>query len=537
MMNSPSRRPVVLVCYDRLKKFTGLVQAARQFESGRLLTEFEFVFCDSLEAIKRFYNRNQGRYVALIVLGVDFSQIDNEQKLVSFPFGLRPFGIRVDIRQIQGFIIYQHIRQSGIDRLAPVLFQVDSGTKNEPELFFDLVRCPDLGGCIFVTAEPGEQSLFELLGKIDSCALRPLSQKQRLFWQERHKMVVGGSRRMAALVRDIERIGPTDGIVLILGPQGSGKELVAAALHRLSHRYIEGEPLREKPVVVNIGTLDHNLVLDEIFGHVAGAYTDAKTARAGIFETANGSTVFLDEIGDISLEMQAKLLRVIEYRLVKRLGSSVEKEVDVRILAATNKPINELQERFRPDFYSRLVQQCLLVPSLQERWQGESAATVEEDIADFFGFFVEEWNRNPRHRHKPLPDPAAIKFLTQVVLQHIEGKREIFSGNVRTLRALIERSYERTQYEQAKVVGIGQIATAITHFQAQRTPVKTTDSNSSGGFLERTVGSLKLSEIEKEAIREALMKSGGNQSQAAAILGIHRDTLRKKMKEYRIEFN
>ncbi|MEO0005592.1 MAG: sigma 54-interacting transcriptional regulator, partial [candidate division WOR-3 bacterium] len=359
--------------------------------------------------------------------------------------------------------------------------------------------------------------------------------EQRISWQKRHKMVVGRSRRMAALVRDIERIGPTDGIVLILGPQGSGKELVAGALHRLSYRYLEGDPLREKPVVVNMGTLDQNLALDELFGHVAGAYTDAKTPRAGIFETAKGSTVFLDEIGDIGLELQAKLLRVIEYRLVKRLGSSLEKEVDVRILAATNKPINELQERFRPDFYSRLVQQCLMVPSLEERWEGEAAETVEADIADFFNFFVQEMNNNRRYRQKLLPEPAAIKFLTQVVLQHIEGKMDIFSGNVRTLRALIERSYERAQYEQANVVGVGQVATAITHFQAQRASVKTTEGKGRGGLFENLLGTLRLNEIEKAAIKEALMRSGNNKSQAAVLLGIHRDTLRKKMREYRIE--
>ncbi len=535
MKRSLVRRPVVLVCYDRLEKFYDLVEAAKTFEDGRLFAEFEFVFCDCLEEIKRFYSRNRGSYVGLIVLGVDFSKIDNEQKVVSFPFGLRPFGVPVDIRELQGFIIYQHLRHFGIDRLAPVLFQLDANSKNEPQQFLDFMRCPDLGGCVFFTAEPGRVALFELLRKVDSCALRPLSDEQRLLWQERHKMVVGRSRRMTALTRDIERIGPSDGIVLILGPQGSGKELVAAALHRLSYRYSEGEPLKEKPVVVNMGTLDHNLVLDELFGHVAGAYTDAKSARAGIFETAKESTVFLDEIGDISQELQSKLLRVIEYRLIKRLGSSLEKEVDVRILAATNKPIDELRERFRPDFYSRLVQQCLMVPSLQERWEGESAETIEADISDFFTFFVEEMNKNPRHRHKLLPDSSAIKFLTQIVVQHLEGKREIFSGNVRTLRSLIERSYERAQYEQAKVVGIGPVATAIAHFQGQKATVKTKESAVMVDSLEKLVGSLRFSEIEKVAIREALKKNNGNQSRAAALLGMHRDTLRKKMKQYRIE--
>ncbi|MEO0069701.1 MAG: helix-turn-helix domain-containing protein, partial [candidate division WOR-3 bacterium] len=169
------------------------------------------------------------------------------------------------------------------------------------------------------------------------------------------------------------------------------------------------------------------------------------------------------------------------------------------------------------------------------RWDGEAAETVEADIADFFNFFVQEMNNNRRYRQKLLPEPAAIKFLTQVVLQHIEGKMDIFSGNVRTLRALIERSYERAQYEQANVVGVGQVATAITHFQAQRASVKTTEGKGRGGLFENLLGTLRLNEIEKAAIKEALMRSGNNKSQAAVLLGIHRDTLRKKMKEYRIE--
>jgi transcriptional regulator with GAF, ATPase, and Fis domain len=533
-MSYQRRRPVVLVAYDQQAKFTDLVEGAKRFEKGRLFSEFEFVYCDSLGAIKSFYQKSRGRYVAAILLGVDFSAIDNEQKLVSFPFGLKPAGITVDIRQAQGFIIYQHIRQFDIDRVAPVLFHIAGKVQEKPEQFIDFIRAPDLGGCVFAGAGYGEAGLIEVLEKIDRCALRPMNDEQRRLWRERHKMVVGRSRRMTAMVRDIERIAPTDGIVLILGAAGSGKELVAGALHRLSFRYSEKEPGRANPVIVNMATLDKNLALDELFGHVPGAYTDARTPRAGIFETAAGSTVFLDEIGDIGSEMQSKLLRVIEYRLIKRLGSSRENEVDVRIIAATNKPIDELQQRFRRDFYSRLVQQCLFVPSLRERWQEESRETVEADIGDFFEFFVAEANKNPWFRQKLMPDLSAIRFLSQIACQHINGEKEIFTGNVRSLRAIIERAYERAQYEQARVIGIGQVATALAQFQAQTSPLRITEPKETGGLIEKVVGSLRLSAIEKEAIKEALTKSGGNQTRAAAILGIHRDTLRKKLKEYHL---
>ncbi len=535
LMSSRRQVPVVLVLYDTPGKFQTLVEYARQFDNGRLAQEFKFVYCDCLDGIKKWYRQNAGVHVAGIVLGVDFSGVDSEQKLAVSPLGLRPAGLAMDVRRLQGFIIYYHMRHLNIEQIAPVVFHLGAELLQSPERYIDICHVPGLGECHFAGPAGDECEELAVLKKLDLCALRPLTDDRRFYWRENHKMVVGRSRRMAALVREIERTAPTDSIVLVIGPPGTGKELVAQAIHHLSYRYSERVPERRNVLTVQMTTMDKNLCIDELFGHEAGAFTDARTPRAGIFEAARGSTVFLDEIGEIDQELQKKLLRVIEYHRIKRLGSSVEKEVDVRIITATNRTIEELQQRFRSDFYTRLVQHCIAVPSVAERWFGEKPQTVEDDIGEFFDFFISERNQNPYVRQKLQPDLNAVRFLTQIVLQNISGERPLFTaGNVRTLRAIINQAYDRAQYEHSRIISVGHIATAVAQFQAQIAPPAPGVKPGTQASIEHIVGSLKLSELEKLAIQEALIKCNGNQSRAAALLGIHRDTLRKKIREYGI---
>jgi DNA-binding NtrC family response regulator len=538
-MSGRKSRPVILVVYDTQSKYQSLLAVAGKVDKGRLISEFDFVFCDSLIAIKNWYKRSSGSYVAAVVIGVDFSEVDSEQKLAVFPLGIRPAGVTVDVKRLQGFIIYHHLRYFGIEPIAPVVLHLSGTALASPEGYIDFVQLPRMGECHFGGDVSGEvEGWLDIVNRLDRCALRPLTDEQRLVWREKHNMVVGRSRRMAALVREIERAAPTDSIVLIIGPAGAGKELVAKAIHRLSYRYSEKVPERKDVLTVQMTAMDKNLCVDELFGHEAGAFTDARTARAGIFETARGSTVFLDEIGEIDHEIQKKLLRVIEYNRIKRLGSSRELETDVRIVAATNRIIEELQQRFRGDFYTRLAQQCIVVPSVTERWVNEPNQVVESDIGEFFEFFTAVKNKSPYVRQKIVPEPAAIRFLNQIVIQHLSGQQPLFeAGNIRTLRAIILQAYDRAQYENSRTISVGHIATAVAQFHTQfaRMPSGTgPTAGSSETRIEKVVGSLRLADIEKMAIKEALIKCNGNQSRAAALLGIHRDTLRNKIKEYRL---
>lgn len=526
MANRREPSPVVLVCDDQPGRFAELTRLAAVLDNGRYASEFEFVHISCFAELRNWYLHHRGRFVALVVLPVEFSATRDETRLATFPPGLIPAVGNRSLREIQGFVIYNLLRNTGLDRVTPVLFTSCADGFANARDFTEFAVFPGQAGCSFVPEEATGENFFRvLLESISRQALRQLDDGDRRYWREEHQMVAGRSQRMACLVHDLKRIGPAEETVLILGEPGVGKELAANALHRLSARCSPKQPL---PLPVNMGALQRDLVLDDLFGHTAEAFSGAIAARAGIFETANGSTVFLDEIGDIDNDLQVKLVRVIESRKVKRLGSSVETEVDVRILAATNRTIPDLQARFRADFYSRMVQQCLNVPSLRERWQDEAPEVLEEDIGELFHYTAEVLNRNPRHKRRLAPDRTSIRFLAELVRQFVEGRNRLFEGNMRTLRSVMSRAYERAQYEAGTAVGMGHVAYVVS---SQPAPNPTSGPAAS---LERTAGTLKLTELEKRAIAEALGRTHGNKAQAAELLGIHRNALYKKMRRHGI---
>lgn len=523
-------KPVILVVDDLRKSYEALVARIASYDNGRLLREFDFVYAGSYAELKEWYDNNRGRFVSLIVQDVDFSNVDSESRLVGYPKMLREMPRSFDTKALQGFLIHAYVRSDNVDRIVPVVFvSCRVGVESTRE-FSEFIAYPGYGNCSFVPESAfGEGYYPRIIEDIDSMALRPLDQQRRLEWRNRHGMVIGRSRRMAFLAHEIERIGRSDATTLLLGGPGSGKELVACALHRCSYRYNDG--VNERPLTVNIAAIDHNLVEDELFGHERGAFTGAVAERAGIFETAKGSTVFLDEIGDISEETQVKLLRAMEYHWVKRLGASREIEIDIRIIAATNRMVEELQTRFRPDFYGRLVQHCILVPSLRERWSGETSAVVESDLEEMFEFVVEQMNRNPRHQRRLKTERSAVKFVRQLVDEYLEGGNNIFQNNIRTLRNLIERAYERAQYDGSSELGLGHVISTLGMIRFMNTQ---TGARGDSGTIERAVGSLRLDHIERQAIVEALTKSDNNLTKASELLGIHRDTLRRKIADYNI---
>lgn len=235
--------------------------------------------------------------------------------------------------------------------------------------------------------------------------------------EERETMggLVGQSQPMQALYQQIEKVAPAESTVLILGESGTGKELVARALHQYSGR------ANEKFVAINCGALPRELIESELFGHEKGAFSGAHQSKVGLFESAHGGTLFLDEIGDLPMELQVKILRVLEQKEIRSIGSVKPKEVDVRVIAATNRDLyHDVQEgRFREDLYYRLSIFDIHLPPLRER---------EGDVALLTDHFIKRFNQKMNRSVEGVA-PEAMR----IILQYD------FPGNVRELENLIQR--------------------------------------------------------------------------------------------------
>jgi len=306
--------------------------------------------------------------------------------------------------------------------------------------------------------------------------------------------IVGKSKAMQELLNLVVMAAPTEATVLITGPSGTGKELIAQAIHANSKR--SKGPL----VTVNCAALTETLLESELFGHEKGAFTGADKKREGKFMLAHHGSIFLDEIGDMPLSMQAKLLRVIQQREIQRLGSDATHQVDVRIIAATNKDLAEEMEsgRFREDLYHRLNVMELRLPGLKER---------PEDIPLLAGHFLHqhmEKNRKTLHGFTPQAMDLLLKY--------------DWPGNVRELENAVER---------AVILAAGEYITP-KELPLKLESVDTEESPAKASGL----GQKNLEEIEREAIAATLTQTRGNKSEAARILGITRATLHKKIKKY-----
>ena len=298
--------------------------------------------------------------------------------------------------------------------------------------------------------------------------------------------IIGSSPEMEHVFQRIGKASATDANVLIAGDSGTGKELVARAVHYNSAR-------RTAPFVpVNCTAIPDSLVESELFGHVKGAFTGAKDGRAGFFEIANGGSIFLDEIGDASPNMQAKLLRVIQSKEFCKVGSSRVHTVDTRILAATHKDLRRMVDEgsFREDLYYRINVVDIRVPSLCER--GDDILVL---VNHFLTKFAKTMHRTPPH-------------LTDDALAVLRGYA--WPGNVRELENLIQR-----------------LVVIVDH-----DPIDVADLPESMRFcLPREGGGTRsLAEVEGEHIQHILTMTGGNKTRAAEILGINRKTLREKLK-------
>ena len=314
--------------------------------------------------------------------------------------------------------------------------------------------------------------------------------------------IVGNSPAMQEVYKTVGKVAKADATVLITGESGTGKELVAEALHYNSNR-------RSGPIVkVSCAALPETLLEAELFGHEKGSFTGAMTQRRGRFEMADKGTIFLDEIGEMSLPMQTKLLRVLQERKIERVGSSLPIKVDIRIICATNKDLQRQveQQKFRDDLFYRLNVINIHMPPLRDR---------KEDIPALVEHFL------AKHRYSATAQPAAISEEALKRLMEYD-----WPGNVRELENVVER---------AVVLSRGQI---ITSRELPFGDHETGDHEEDGGdevSVEKSFFKKSVAQFEKDLIMKALRDATGNRSKAAEMLGIYRRLLYAKIKEYGLE--
>jgi PAS domain S-box-containing protein len=315
--------------------------------------------------------------------------------------------------------------------------------------------------------------------------------------------VIAESPQMKDLMQFVRRIASSEaGTILIEGENGTGKDLVAKTLHYQSAR--QAEPF----IAINCAAIPETLLESELFGYEKGAFTDARSQKRGLFELADKGTLFLDEIGEIPLVLQAKLLRVLEDSTFRRLGGVQDITVDIRLIAATNKNLREAvrEKAFRQDLYFRLNVIQIEIPALRDR---------PDDIMPMTNFFIEHYNRKFKRNILGV-DPAT----EQILLQYD------WPGNVRELRNAIERAMilEDTSYLLPASLPI-----SIVHGDDRRAAMSVSAPQSipSEG--------ISLEDNERMLVTRALEKTNGNQTQAARLLKITRDTLRYKMKKFNLK--
>src|SRR3954467_3489122 len=313
--------------------------------------------------------------------------------------------------------------------------------------------------------------------------------------------VIGESPCMREMMNFVRRVSSSEATTILLeGENGTGKDLIAKTLHYQSVR--QAEPF----IAINCAAIPETLLESELFGYEKGAFTDARSQKRGIFELADKGTLFLDEIGEIPLMLQAKLLRVLEDQSFRRLGGLKDIQLDLRVVAATNKNLREAVKEgaFRQDLYFRLNVIQILIPPLRER---------ADDILPLTSFFIDHYNRKFKRNIEGLSEAAA-----RLLMSHD------WPGNVRELRNAIERAMI---LEDTSLITPPSLPISISRPDSDNisAPLSQVDIPTDG---------LSLEDNERSLLAKALEKTSGNQTQAARLLRITRDTLRYKMKKFNL---
>lgn len=310
--------------------------------------------------------------------------------------------------------------------------------------------------------------------------------------------IIGATPKMVDIYKKVAKVSRIEAPVLVVGESGSGKELVARAIHENSHR------ARAPFVVINCGALTETLLESELYGHERGAFTGATAPRKGLLESATGGTVFLDEISETSLNFQVKLLRVIQEREIRRVGSNDTTQVDIRLIAATNRDLRDMlrSNQFREDLFHRLNVFTIVLPPLRDR---------QEDIPLLASYYLKMFIEK---------NGKTVRLATDAV---DAMKRYAWPGNVRELKNMLERAvtFNDTGVIQADELEFGEAEDTAEPLVAGP---------------QKDAGTGSLDAMEKEHIIKVLRETGGNKKKAAEILGIERRTLYNKAKRLGIDF-
>lgn len=373
------------------------------------------------------------------------------------------------------------------------------------------IEATKLGACEYLTKPFEADELLELLAAAVHSS-RLMSEPIELGSASGHGFaLIGNSKAMQSVYKDIGRVAATPVTVLIRGATGTGKELIARAIYQHSDR------AHAPFLAINCAAIPHHLIESELFGHERGAFTGAHSRRIGRFEQANHGTVFLDEIGDLPFETQAKLLRVLQERSIQRVGGEETIPVDIRVLAATHRDLESaLQERtFREDLFFRLSVVTISLPPLFER---------TEDIPDLVRYFIGRYAAQLGVQN-PSIQPDAISLL----------QRQVWPGNVRELENVVRQALLRARPFAVNVEHIHQVLGSLA---AGGPATNSPFASYVADLLNRAergeaadVYWGMIAELERELFTQAIQRAGGNQAKAARWLGVTRLKVREKLIE------
>ncbi len=422
--------------------------------------------------------------------------------------------VLLDVRlpDLSGLEVLEQLKSAGLGR-AVIMITAD------PQLD-DVKAALKLGAYDFV-GKPLDWDELQVAVKNALEATRLRTEVESLRGEVRRRTgyhdVVGISQKMTDLMGFVHKVAISEATtILIQGESGTGKDLVAKAIHYQSGR-------EEKPfVAINCSAIPETLMEAELFGHERGAFTDAKAMKKGLFEVADGGTLFLDEIGELSPFLQAKLLRVLEDQVVRRVGGVRDIQVDVRVVAASNRDLERAVEdgSFRRDLYYRLAIISVFIPPLRDR---------KEDILPLVEFFIAHYNKKFRKSIRGISDEC------RRLLMHHD-----WPGNVRELKNAIERAMILEDDAVLRPLylpfSVAQSHSGVTSFERVSSGGAGNGHQLANGRLLPKLsipdGGTSLEEVERAFVEMALQQAKGNQTQAARLLDISRDALRYKVKKF-----